>query len=262
MRKMFCVALFALSLTGCHRITPNAGEEAVLIHQPYFFGHGGVDDTPVTTGSSFAWWSTAHVMVSKQPQQNGIHFEDLMTRDGVPMDFDSVARIRITDSVKLIREFGPQWWVNNMVAEVQNRVRQAVRKHGMNETAINTTAIDDIDTEVTRELTDYIQRTGLPIQLIDFTVGKANPPDSIETQRIETASQEQRANTEKQKKLAEDQRAESEASRAKADNAYRQALGLSAEQFVALEQVKTTREVCVKTTCTLIVGNAVPIIGR
>ena len=45
-------------------------------------------------------------------------------------------------------------------------------------------------------------------------MGRANPPDSIKNQRIETAAQEQRANAEKQRKLAEDQRKEAEQARA------------------------------------------------
>ena len=70
-----------------------------------------------------------------------------------------------------------------------------------------------------------------------MTVGRANPPDAIKNQRIETAAQEQRANTEKQRKLAEDQRLQAELSRANADNAYRNQMSLSPEQFLRLEAI-------------------------
>ena len=36
-------------MTSCHGVRPNADEEAVLIKKPWFFGHGGVEDTTVTT---------------------------------------------------------------------------------------------------------------------------------------------------------------------------------------------------------------------
>lgn len=258
--KKVLLLILVLPLVACHRVTPDAGQQAVLIAKPYFFGHGGVIEEPVTTGSSFVWWSTQHVMVNMQPQQGGLHFEDLMTSDGVPLDFDAILRYRVTDSVRLIRDFGEQWYINNLVAEASNRVRQAVRKHGMNETAIQTTAIDSIDAEVTTQLVEAIRAANLPIELLNFTVGKANPPDSIENQRVETAAQEQRANTEKQRKLAEDQRKAAETSRAEADNAYRVSMSLSPEQFVALEQIKATRDVCIGGKCTLIVGNGLPII--
>jgi hypothetical protein len=67
----------------------------------------------------------------------------------------------------------------------------------------------------------------LPVTLINVTVGRALPPDAIKHQRIETAQQEQRVLTEGQTKLAEDARKAAEQSRADADNAYRNALGLS-----------------------------------
>jgi len=92
-----------------------------------------------------------------------------------------------------------------------------------------------------------------------MTVGRANPPDAIKNQRVETAAQEQRVQTEKQIKLAEDQRKAAEEARAAADNDYRQALGLSPEQFVQLEQIKMQREVCTHSTCTFIQnGGAMP----
>ena len=110
-------------------------------------------------------------------------------------------------------------------------------------------------------MVDYIAQAKLPIRLIDVTVGRANPPDSIKNQRIETAAQEQRANTEKQRKLAEDQRKEAEQARAASDNAYRNALGMSSEQFIQLEAIHAQREICLKGGCTLIMGGSTPLVN-
>jgi uncharacterized protein YaiL (DUF2058 family) len=140
-------------------------------------------------------------------------------------------------------------------------VRQAVRKHGMNETVISTTALDGIDEEIRTSLVDFIKDKKLPIQLVTMTVGKANPPDAIKTQRIETATQEQRIQTEKQKKLAEDQRLQAEQSRANADNAYRESMHLSPEQFIELERIKMQQEACAHGGCTFIQGHATPVLN-
>jgi hypothetical protein len=43
-----------------------------------------------------------------------------------------------------------------------------------------------------------------------MTVGRANPPDSVKNQRIEAAAQQQRIQTETQRKLAEDSRLQAE----------------------------------------------------
>ncbi len=137
-------------------------------------------------------------------------------------------------------------------------MRQAVRKRGMNETAISTTALDAIDGEIRDDLESFIKEKQLPVKLVTMTVGRANPPDAIKNQRIETAAQEQRVQTEKQIKLAEDQRKAAEEARAAADNAYRQALGLSPEQYVQLKRIEMERAVCSEGKCTFIEGAAVP----
>lgn len=254
------IALFAwIFLVTGHK--PGAGQEIVLVEKPMIFGHGGVVSEPVKTGRQYTWWTTTGEVVEMRPQQFSLHFEDFMSSDGVPLDFDAVIRIQITDSVSLIRDFGPSWYDLNVKAEFANRVRQAVRKHGMNETAINTKAIEAIDDEVSAEMEKYLVSAKLPVKLIQMTVGKANPPDSIKNQRVETATQQQRVLTERERKLAEDSRLKAEQSRAAADNAYRQEMQLSPDQFLALETIKMQRDVCAKGgTCTFFIGgNVTPV---
>ena len=250
-------------IVGCRSYAPNAGHEIVLVKKPIFFGHGGVDPEPVRTGRTYAAISTDGVDVYMQPQKYETELPDTMTRDGVPITFHAIMVLRVTDSVVLIKTFGPEWYANNMEEPFKTMVRQAVRKRGMNETAISTTALDDIDNEIHDQLLLFIKQKALPIELVTMTVGKANPPDSVKTQRIATATQEQRIQTEQQTKLAEDQRAAAETSRAKADNAYREALGLTPQQFIQLEMVKMQRDVCGeqgKATCTFIQsGSAQPV---
>ena len=255
---LFVVAVVALAASaGCASVSPGAGEEAVLIYKPWVFGHGGVEPEAVKTGRTYVALSTESVIVSVQPQQFTVHFDDLMSRDGVPLDFDAVIRLRVTNSVQLVSRFGPDWYKANVEAEFRNRVRQEVRKHGMNETAIDSTAIDGIDAAITEAMTAYVKTAALPIELIDITVGKANPPDSVKSQRIETAQQEQRIQTERQKKLAEDVRRSAEEARAAADNAYRQSMQLSPDQFLQLEAIKMQKEVCAGGKCTYLLGGGV-----
>lgn len=77
-----------------HAVKVDAGMEAVLIDKPIIFGHGGVRDEPVRTGRSYVWFTTDWYNVDMRPQQTPLHFDDLMSSDGVPLDFDSVIRFR------------------------------------------------------------------------------------------------------------------------------------------------------------------------
>lgn len=244
----------ASCLSSCVHVP--AGHEVVFIKQPWLAGHGGVSSEAAGTGLSWVAPTTDTILVSLQPLQFQIHFDDLMSMDGVPLVFDAILRVRITNSVVLIKNFGTEWYKNNVEREFANRVRQAVRKHGMNETAISTVAIDAIDAEVRKEMASYFELAKLPLVLMQVTVGKANPPDSIKHQRIETAAQQQRILTEGQRKMAEDARKEAERSRAVADNAYREAMQLSPDQFLKLETIKMQQSACAAkdSHCTFILG--------
>src|SRR6266436_1783367 len=261
----YLMMLSALGLVGCSVYSPDAGHEIVLIEKPWIFGHGGVDSDPVKPGRTFAAITTEGVDVYMQPQKFDTEMHDTMTSDGIPISFHAIVLLQVTDSVVLIKNFGPKWYQNNLEEQFKTMVRQAVRKRGMNETAISTTALDAIDAEIRDALVAFIKDKKLPVQLLTMTVGKANPPDVIKNQRIETATQEQRIQTEKQTKLAEDQRQQAEQSRANADNAYREAMHLSPEQFIQLETIKMQRDVCGgngKTSCTFIQnGSAVPTLS-
>jgi regulator of protease activity HflC (stomatin/prohibitin superfamily) len=255
-------AMLALALAGCKSIAPDVGHEVVLVEKPMFLGHGGIDPAPIRAGRTFVAATTDGIDVNMQPLAYQQDLPDTMTADGVPVSFHAIMNIRVTDSVKLISQFGTNWYANNLDAPFMSLVRQQVRQHGMNEVAISASAIDTIDAEIAKGLNSFITAKKLPVELITLTIGRAIPPDAVKNQRIETATQEQRIQTEQQKKLAEDARAQSEQSRARADNAYRQAMQLSPEQFIQLETIKMQRDVCGSGNCTFFVnGGPVPTIS-
>jgi len=251
--------LAVVGLTGCGSASPDAGHQIVLVSKPLIFGHGGIDPEPVSTGRTFTALTTEGVDVNMQPQKYEVEMDDTQTSDGIPVTFHAIMVLKVNDSVALITNFGDKWYENNLLEPYKTMVRQAVRKHTMNETAISTTALDAIDAEIHDQLVSFIKEKKLPIDLITMTVGKANPPESVKEQRIATATQEQRIQTEQQTKLAEDQRKAAEQSRAAADNAYREAMGLSPEQFLRLETIKMEREACKTATC-ILGGGATPVL--
>jgi regulator of protease activity HflC (stomatin/prohibitin superfamily) len=260
--KCAVLSIVALLLGACSVYAPDAGHEVVLIKKPWFFGHGGVEATPVTTGRSWAAVTTEGVDVSMQPQRFEEDMSDTMSSDGVPLGFHAVITLQVTDAVTLVRDFGPNWYQNNVEQQFIQDIRQSVRKHEMNEVAINPTAIDAIDDEVRTQLDKFFTTSHIPVRILTMTVGRAIPPDAIRDQRIQTAAQEQRIQTEKEVTLAEEQRARAEAARAVADNAYRQAIGLSPEQFIELQRIQMQLQVCGpngKGNCTFIQnGEATP----
>ena len=264
------VAMATYGLTGCTVASPDAGHEAVWVEKPLIFGHGGVDPNPVMPGREFGAFTSQAVDVNMLPQRIDMEFDDMMTRSGVPVSFHVVATFTITDPVKLVSKFGADYddkagwgfWNRTVDQPLRTAVRDSVKKRDMQEMAISQTAADDVGKEVSTAAIQIVQRTGVPILFSAINVGRVNPPDAIKNQRIETAAQEQRAITEQQTKLAEDQRKAAEQSRAAADNAYREAMQLSPDQFLQLERIKMQRDVCAHgTTCTFFIGGgASPVI--
>lgn len=253
MKWSVLVAVVAFGLFGCSRVSVNPGEKGVLISKPMLFGSGGIIGE-ITQGSEWVAPTTEMWTVNTKPVQYELELSDIMSKDGVPLDFHAVARMQVTDATVLVREFGVDWYKNNVEMAFAALIREQVKQYGMNETAIDVSAITKIDTAVRTGLDAYLKNKRIPIQLIDITVGRANPPDAVKSQRIETAAQEQRVNTEHQRKLAEDSRKEAEISKAAADNAYRNAMGLNPAQFIQLEQVKAIRDVCAGGKCILTMG--------
>ena len=238
-------------------------EEVVLVDKPLLpFFSEGVRSEPVTTGRKFIFFTTNAIKVSMIPTRINEPFNDIMTKDGVPLDFQATLTLQVTDSVRLIKNYGVDFYKDSIQVEIQKYVRSAVKMRGMNETAIEVSALDKIDEEVTDNIRSFFKEQDIPVRLINFTVGRANPPDSVLNQRIATAEQEQRTNTENKRIRAEEERKKAESARALADNAYRSEMNLTPEQFVRLEQIKATKEMCTAkgAVCSFLIGVENPVV--
>lgn len=256
------LCLASIVATGCSTAAPDAGHQAVWVEKPTFAGHGGIDPTPVTTGQEYGALSSTPVDVDMRPQRVDMEFDDMMTKSGVPVSFHVLFVFHVTDSVKLVSSYGVDSqtgeakgaWNRVMDSQINQLVRDAVKAYDMQDIAISQTAVDAVTKQITEGAFKIAASTGLPIQLTSVNVGRILPPDAVRDQRIQTATQEQRVITEQQKKLAEDARKASEQSRAAADNAYREEMQLSPEQFIQLERIKMQDDVCKGGNCTFIVG--------
>lgn len=276
MNKFIAVSAACLLLAACGRAAPDAGEEGVLIAKPWFFGHGGVDPEPVKAGLSFTSWTTSTVYVSVVPQTIKEHFDDIMSSDGVPVSFDAYIKLQVNDSVRLVKDFSgasdpvkdehsennlPAWYANNLNGPLRNIIRDAVRKHGLNEIAITNSAQVDIEREAKIGIAAYISKMNIPVSLVDFSLGKANPPDAVRDQRVRTAAEQQRQITEHQTTLAEQARLAAEQARADADNAYRNRIGLTSEQFIQLQEIGMERQACFQNHCTFVTPGLSAVVG-
>ena len=129
-KSLLLLILFAICMAGCSTYSPDAGHEVVLVDKPWFFGHGGVESESVKTGRTYTALSTDGIDVYMQPQKLESELPDTMTQDGVPITFHAIMVLQVVDSVSLIKNFGPDWYKNNMEEPFKTMIRQAVRKEG------------------------------------------------------------------------------------------------------------------------------------
>lgn len=272
--SLVMVIVVAVLAASCNAAAPDPGQVAVVVKKPWFFGHGGVRQQSVQTGREWFALSTQLWYVDVKPIQFTMVIDDMFSKDNVPLDFNAAMRVRVTDPVRLAVEFGvhdikgndnysaPAWYSNNVFKPWERAVRRAVKNYGMSEMVSDTVAeggrkstIEQIDEQIEVEMRAEFTRIKLPVELIDITIGRANPPNEIKEQRVETARQEQLQKTEIQRHLAEQKREAAERQRAVSDNAYRQQMGLNTEQFVSLEAIKMQKEVCLKGGCTFVASS-------
>ena len=105
--------IMSMSMTSCHSVSPDADEEAVLIYKPWFFGHGGVSNDPVSTGLTWCWWTTHSESFKITPQRYDIEFDDIMSNDNTPLDYATYITLQITPgkSPILMKNYGTKWFV-------------------------------------------------------------------------------------------------------------------------------------------------------
>ncbi len=243
-RKLFtCLTtglLLCAGLTSCHRVTPNAGTEAVLIHKPYFFGEEGVDPTPVETGSEWVWFSTENVYVSMVPQKYDENLEDVTSNDNTLLDFNTQIQLQVIDnkSPQLIELYGPNWYTNVIQETYRNTVRIYISRYNPFDLMSNREVLDSINLMVKKDMVNHIatlsKERELPIRVVNVIVGRAIPngPQKEEMDRTAAANQAKRTEESRREMLVAREAAERQ--RAIADKAYQKELGLSTDQFIQL----------------------------
>lgn len=250
---------FAITL---HTETVEPGHHGVIVDKPYTFGHEGVRDQPLTDGRIMLFRTSSLIPIVMTPQTIPVKFDDLSSADNILLDFEAGIQYQFTDAVVLVRKFGKDWFRNNIEQPFRQVVRDAVKKKTMTQMMSDVQAAADVDKEITDALTKMIVELKLPVRIANVSLGRAKPNDNVLAQMNETAAQQQRQKTLVAATAAEGDREKEQIAKAKADNAYRNAMGLSPDMFIKLEEIKRFSEACMKgNTCVVSVGDASVMVG-
>ncbi len=237
--------MMSVGLTSVGCVAIDAGHEGVLVEQPFFFGHGGVDPVPSKTGRVIVAPTTKVIAVDIRPVQYSEHF-DIISAENAPVSFDAflIANIIEGRSPELISKYGDDWYQNNVKEAFRTFVREEVQKYPLFQLTTEPTIRAKLQDAIAKEIqTKLIELQGIPVRLNRVVVGSILPPKGVVDQTTQTIIQEQRKITMVEFQKAEEAREKAEMQRGISDRAYRESLGLTASEFVDLRRIEVQKEI-------------------
>lgn len=264
----------AFNFTGCFAPSPiDAGEEGVMIKKPWFFGHGGVEAEPVKTGLVWTAFSTSVERVNVKPFNITEPFDDLITIDNNPVDFEINLTFKHIEGKTpiLVEKFGLEiidsnrystggWYGSKVKEPLRNTVREFTKSNTMFQMTTDPDVVTRLEIIVTDEVKKFLTAEGIPTELVKATVGKVSPPKAVIESTIQTAVQKQNVKTQEERVKAEQARELAEKASAMADKAYMSAINMNADQYLKMKELDNQKLAIEKgNSVNIIMGNAQPM---
>lgn len=245
------------------RVKTEVGNQTVVVDTPLIFGAGGVRDKALEPGAEWIWRTTNLYPVNPKPFIITRAIDDFVSVDNILLDFESTVTVQVTDWPRMMKEFGPEWWKNNLERPYFSFVREEIKVRSMKEMMSSITASKEVDDSLTEDLTNKVKELNLPVKIVEINLGRAKPNSKILEQMNDTAAEQQRLLTLEQSRLAEVKRAEQQDAKAIADNAYRNKIGLNVSEFVQMQLADKQIEACrVAKECVLLPPGTSTVVGR
>ena len=233
-----------LTFSSCSLVGVNADEEGVFVKKPWFFGSGGVSETPLQEGSTWKVCTTDFIKFTMTPVQYDEKFDDIMSSDNTPVDLSAHVLIKIIDGKTplLLDKFGPNWYQNDIQKTFCNDIRNEISKYPMMELTCKRIIYDSLRVRTKNILEARVKSIGLPVEIIDVIIDKATPNPEVMEEYNKTAAKIQAKQTQKNAAEMEIARKIAEEKRAEADKAYQNTMGLTPAQFIQLKSIDIEKE--------------------
>lgn len=262
MKRIIWTLAGVVSVAGCTVVKVDPGQEAVLIDRPRLFGEGGIRDETIKPGLAYTWLTTDAIVVDVSPQVLAVAFDDFSSSDNILLDFETTIQYRVTNAPQLLRKFGPDWFKNNIRSQYASIVRDQVKRFDMTSMMSDVATAQRIDDAVTDAIRKVVKDQGLDVEIMNITLGRAKPNPDVLQQMNLTAAQQQRVKTLVEATNAELQRAKEQKAMADADNAYRNAMNLSPEQYLARQIAEINAEACTKAAACYVVPSGSSVVAK
>ena len=242
------LVMATVSFTACSLSTVDGDEEGVFIAKPWFWGNGGVNDHALMEGSSWRAWTTDFVTYKKIPVKYTETFDDVFCDDNTPLDLSAHITLKIIDgkSPVLHKNYGPDWYQNNVKENFREIVRNFISTYNMYTLVSDREVYDQVKVDIAQKMQTYFDKLNseseFPIKIVNVVVDKAKPNDMVMEELNKTAAMAQQRITQQRQQEMEEQRALTEQKRAVADRAYMNSMNLSPDMFIKLKYAEIELE--------------------
>ena len=264
----FTIVLFimAISASSCYRVQPDPGQESVLVYKPFLFGHGGVDDVPVSTGATWCVFTTEHKEFPITPITITEDFVNMIPSDNTPVSFSVYLKCQIEQgkTPELYKNFSADWYEHSLQASFRTMVRDKASAFKMFDLASKREISAQLEKDIFKDISAYAKKLGLPVNLLQVSIGAITPPDQVLTETKNTAAQNQSILTQSARANAELARKQAEINKAIADQAYKNQMGMTITEYLSLRQLEIEKEkvelIKDNKNISIIFGNTSPVL--
>lgn len=253
-----------MSLTSCYRVQVQPGQESVLVYQP-IFGHGGIDDEPLSTGSTWCVPTTDHKEFTITPITITEDFTNMIPSDNTPVSFSVYLKVQVKKGQTpiLYKNFGTEWYAHNLQASFRTMVRDKASAFKMFDLASKRDISLKLQEDIFKDIQAYTKTVNLPVDILQVSIGAITPPDQVLTETKLTAAQNQSILTQAARASAELARKQAEINKAIADNAYRNQMAMTVQEYLHMRQLEIEKEkvelIKDNKNISIIFGNANPV---
>ena len=247
MKKIYFILsafIAAAFFSSCSLCAVDGGEEGVFIKQPLFFGDGGVQEQALTQGSEWKVFSTNFVIYSTVNTRYSVSFDDIATDETTPLDITAHIFLKIKEgkSPILHKNYGPNWYENNIKDVFSKHIRNFVSMHDMRTLISERDCYETIEKQLKDDMNDHIielsKTKELPIEVVNIVIDKAKPNKDVLDELNNTAIYMQQKQTELMKQAMQVERKKTEHLRALADKEYQNTMGFTPTQFISLRALE------------------------
>mgnify|MGYP004002917591 FL=1 len=241
------IFIMAFSVMDCSVSSADAGEEVVFVRKPIIFGFmSGIIPEPLIAGETrWTLFTTSDETYIIYPTEYKENFNDLITADNNPVDFDAFLELKIVDNkTPLLHEIaGVNWYKNKIAKKFRGFIRNFGRGQTMFALTTDGAVTDSMALSAWANIEAYILEQGLPLEVVRVNIGKVTPPQLVLDETIKTAAQKQRQKTEDARAAAELNRAAAELNKATADKAYKKEFNMTNSEYLRLRELEIQKEI-------------------